>query len=691
MTRSLILLVAVLLAFGALGNDAAAAPSPGAPAARGSAIGAGEYCADAEEVAFLALLNDYRQQHGLQPVVLTQTLGAAADHHSLEMAGGAPFAHSLADGTSPYDNMTNHGYTAGTYRGENIAGGNAGAHDTFVQWQNSPDHNANMLDPNFAAVGVGRAYGEGSAYKWYWTNVFASVADAPACGAPTPAPPTGEQPTGEPPRAPVAPAPGERFFVGVGCTYDGAAFTACTFTASGDAGTSISALLVPYGVETCAGISSPGAGQFWQGGVRYVVPAGAVASVTITYYGEVAENVASTYDYPLAVGGVAVTATGPSLACVDPGVDPDGVLVSVYNCPTDPLTADPSLPPCVPAVGVELAVLVAGTAAPTAYTDEVGQALIPAAVGTTVSVTQVPGPANEGFEPRDGATASATVPEGVIFVNVLAEIGDTPPSASPSPDPDPSPSAAPSPSAEPSPNGESPPSVGPASSPSALPVPVDPPAGTIRIARFLCTVGAALGTEIFVVHALDPAQPVTAGPECVASDGAFQIEGGEPFALGDDGLLGLPRESGAYTLTDLASGQQATVNVPEGSTVDVVVQQFVPPAAVHPGTNTGPVPDGDPVPDLAPAPEPAPVVDDAAVADPAPVVDEAAAVVDAVADVPAAAAPADASVAAAVTALPSTGTGRTAVADRIGGSAWALVLLFATLGGLVRLSHRRLA
>ena len=53
--------------------------------------------------------------------------------------------------------MTKHGYTYNTYRGENIAAGNASASATFTQWRNSPTHNTNMLNANFRAIGIGRA------------------------------------------------------------------------------------------------------------------------------------------------------------------------------------------------------------------------------------------------------------------------------------------------------------------------------------------------------------------------------------------------------------------------------------------------------------------------------------------------------------------------------------------------------
>src|SRR5688500_5833475 len=62
---------------------ATASRDPGPRLAPGRAIPTSAYCAEPEELAFLALINQHRAQNGLGPLTLTQTLGAAAEHHSL--------------------------------------------------------------------------------------------------------------------------------------------------------------------------------------------------------------------------------------------------------------------------------------------------------------------------------------------------------------------------------------------------------------------------------------------------------------------------------------------------------------------------------------------------------------------------------------------------------------------------------
>jgi len=153
---------------------ATTAPAAPAPVQTGA-------CRDGEEWAMLSLINDYRAANGLGPVQMTQTLSNAAEYHSADMASKDYFSHTLADGTSWSQNMTNFGYDYSTYRAENIAAGYAAAAATFEQWRTSPGHNANMLSASLTAIGIGRAYGANSTYGTYWTTTFGGVVDGAAC------------------------------------------------------------------------------------------------------------------------------------------------------------------------------------------------------------------------------------------------------------------------------------------------------------------------------------------------------------------------------------------------------------------------------------------------------------------------------------------------------------------------------
>jgi uncharacterized protein YkwD len=184
MRARLAVALSVLLGFGVFVSSVGVATAgPGSPAAADTArnIGVSEYCASAEELAFLKLINDYRRARGLGTLKLTQTLGSAAEHHSKSMADHNYFSHTLIpQGIGWSQNMTNHGYDYNTYRGENIAAGNSSALSTFNQWKASPTHNSNMLSGNYKAIGIGRVYGSSSAYGYYWTTDFGGVADGGA-------------------------------------------------------------------------------------------------------------------------------------------------------------------------------------------------------------------------------------------------------------------------------------------------------------------------------------------------------------------------------------------------------------------------------------------------------------------------------------------------------------------------------
>jgi len=142
---------------------------------------------DSEESTFIDLLNAYRGSLGLAPVTLNYELSAAAKYHSVDMATNNYFAHYLSDGTDAGTNIQNFGYTGFPYA-ENIAAGMATAQEAFTGWQNSPEHNATMTDSRYTEIGIGRAYGEGSQYGWYWTATYGAGEAPQTAPDPLPAP-----------------------------------------------------------------------------------------------------------------------------------------------------------------------------------------------------------------------------------------------------------------------------------------------------------------------------------------------------------------------------------------------------------------------------------------------------------------------------------------------------------------------
>ena len=160
---------------------------------------------DDEELEFLGLINDYREENGLRPVILSDTLTVAAERHSRDMAAYGFFAHDTAQssyykaGAEPWDRMAAEGYDHNTAKGENLAVGYETAEEAIQAWKRSPSHNAAMLDGNYRVMGVARINAPGSVHVWYWTTDFGGYVDASA-HAP------GEDPAGA--QAPEKPAAG---------------------------------------------------------------------------------------------------------------------------------------------------------------------------------------------------------------------------------------------------------------------------------------------------------------------------------------------------------------------------------------------------------------------------------------------------------------------------------------------------
>jgi uncharacterized protein YkwD len=142
---------------------------------------------DTEELAFLGLINSYRQQNGLQPLALSYGLTKPSQWKSVDLATNAYFAHD--DLSRTWDQrIVDCGYTYNTWLGENIAAGYSTAQAVFGAWRNSPGHNANMLGANYTAIGIGRYSLAGSPYGVYWTTDFGGVSDGYVAVTESPAP-----------------------------------------------------------------------------------------------------------------------------------------------------------------------------------------------------------------------------------------------------------------------------------------------------------------------------------------------------------------------------------------------------------------------------------------------------------------------------------------------------------------------
>ena len=160
------------------------------PVGLGSGSSVVGYCAGAPELQFLKLINNYRADHGLGKLDLGQHIGAAAQHHSKDMAARNYLDHTtLGKRKGPKQRLIAHDYAADkTAWSENIYAGYGvkngvdlgSAQGAFKWWKASPDHNANMLNPNFVVIGIDRASNSTAKYRNYWTTTFGGARDTAA-------------------------------------------------------------------------------------------------------------------------------------------------------------------------------------------------------------------------------------------------------------------------------------------------------------------------------------------------------------------------------------------------------------------------------------------------------------------------------------------------------------------------------
>jgi uncharacterized protein YkwD len=105
------------------------------------------------EDAMLVMLNHERTSRGLPALKLNLKARAVARTYSADMFARGYFSHINPEGKSPFDRMHDGGVKFGS-AGENLALAPTlqQAHDGLMK---SPGHRANILSPNYNAVGIG--------------------------------------------------------------------------------------------------------------------------------------------------------------------------------------------------------------------------------------------------------------------------------------------------------------------------------------------------------------------------------------------------------------------------------------------------------------------------------------------------------------------------------------------------------
>jgi uncharacterized protein YkwD len=123
-----------------------------------------------DERKIFELTNAERKKKDLPALKLNPLLCKVARAHSANMARQGKVEHEL-DGKTPFDRIKAAGYEY-MDAGENVAKGEEGAMPVKVmmRWMDSKGHRENILDRDFAEIGIGIAIAKDG--QLYYTQVF---------------------------------------------------------------------------------------------------------------------------------------------------------------------------------------------------------------------------------------------------------------------------------------------------------------------------------------------------------------------------------------------------------------------------------------------------------------------------------------------------------------------------------------
>ena len=166
MTSSLRLLAAVALAAVALSacSRGPVTPTNEPPFYRRLDLGGGPV----DPASSLSMINQYRANNGLQPLVWDPTLARIAQAQSDRMAV-LDRAHSTEEAALDRE-LTANGIVYASFLANFSAGYRTFA-EAFSGWRESRQHNATMLSAKASRVGLATAHAPHSKYRIFWTLV----------------------------------------------------------------------------------------------------------------------------------------------------------------------------------------------------------------------------------------------------------------------------------------------------------------------------------------------------------------------------------------------------------------------------------------------------------------------------------------------------------------------------------------
>lgn len=97
-------------------------------------------------------VNAYRAENGLNKLVVDPRLNVSATEKCNDMVVRNYWSHDAPDGTEPWTFIKKQ-FRSYYAAGENLAYGHKNADTTLISWQQSPSHNANMLDRKWTHTG----------------------------------------------------------------------------------------------------------------------------------------------------------------------------------------------------------------------------------------------------------------------------------------------------------------------------------------------------------------------------------------------------------------------------------------------------------------------------------------------------------------------------------------------------------
>lgn len=118
----------------------------------------------------LNVTNEYRKNEGISELQLDDKLSVVANIRAIEMALSNKFSHVRPNGSNYSEIFTD--LDINTYSsGENIAFGYDYSAEVCVGWKESSGHYANMINPRYKKLGVGKYTYNGTTY---WVQIFSN-------------------------------------------------------------------------------------------------------------------------------------------------------------------------------------------------------------------------------------------------------------------------------------------------------------------------------------------------------------------------------------------------------------------------------------------------------------------------------------------------------------------------------------